>query len=39
MLKSGKVVTPVCDVINSSSISSISENLTTSRLFFVENKD
>ena len=39
MLKIIKAISPVCDVKNSNSVSSVTGKLTTLRLFFVENKD
>ena len=38
-LKLGKAISPVCDVKNTNSVSSVSGKLTTLVLFFVENKD
>ena len=38
-LRNKKVFAPVCDLIHSNSFLSISENLTTLRLFFVGNKN
>ena len=38
-LKTGKAISPVCDVKNSKSVSSVSGKLATLGLLFVENKD
>ena len=37
-LKIIKAILPICDVINSKKILSVSEKLTTLGLFFAENK-
>ena len=38
-LKIGRAISPVCDIKNSNSISSVSGKMATLGLFFVENKD